>query len=46
MEEGFIEVFTQLAYGGGWMERMETTFRDGNWALVGTSSPGHDSAAR
>lgn len=45
VEEGFIEVFTQLVYGGGWMERTETTFRDCNWALVGTTSPGHDSVA-
>jgi hypothetical protein len=45
VEEGFIEVFTQLVYGGGWMERTETTFRDCNWALVGTISPGYDSTA-
>lgn len=43
VEEGFIEAFTQLVYGGGWMDRMETTFRDCNWAVVRTNSPDHDS---
>jgi hypothetical protein len=44
VEEGFIEVFTQLVYGGGWMDRTETTFRDCNWAIVRTNSPSHGSA--
>ncbi|KAG8824394.1 hypothetical protein FRC17_009122 [Serendipita sp. 399] len=34
VEEGFIEVFTSLVYGSGWMDRAEVTFRECNWAMV------------
>ena len=34
IEEGFLDVFCDLLYGGGWMDRTETTFRECNWALV------------
>ena len=34
VEEGFVDVFCDLLYGGGWMERGELTFRECNWALV------------
>lgn len=35
VEEGFVDVFCDLLYGGGWMDRAEGTFRECNWALVG-----------
>ena len=34
IEEGFLDVFCDILYGGGWIERAETTFRDCNWVLV------------
>ncbi|KAJ3520951.1 hypothetical protein NM688_g9086 [Phlebia brevispora] len=36
IEEGFIDVFCDLIYGGGWMdvERIEEVDRECNWALV------------
>ncbi|KAH8104887.1 hypothetical protein DFH11DRAFT_1733630 [Phellopilus nigrolimitatus] len=34
IEEGFLDVFCDLLYGGGWVDRTETTFRECNWALV------------
>ncbi|KAI5118498.1 hypothetical protein M0805_003998 [Coniferiporia weirii] len=34
VEEGFLDLFCDLLYGGGWMDRAETTFRECNWALV------------
>lgn len=34
MEEGFLDVFCDLIYGSGWMDRAEATFRECNWALV------------
>ncbi|THG95643.1 hypothetical protein EW145_g7920, partial [Phellinidium pouzarii] len=34
VEESFLDVFCDLLYGGGWMDRSETTFRECNWALV------------
>ena len=34
IEEGFLDVFCDLLYGSGWMDRQEQTFRDCNWALV------------
>jgi hypothetical protein len=34
IEEGFLDIFCDLLYGGGWTDRTETTFRECNWALV------------
>lgn len=34
VEEGFIDVFCDLLYSGGWLDRGEEVFRDCNWALV------------
>lgn len=34
IEEGFLDVFCDILYGGGWIERAETTFRECNWVLV------------
>lgn len=36
IEDGFLDVFCDLIYGGGWMdvERLEEVDRDCNWALV------------
>ncbi|KAF8501207.1 hypothetical protein JB92DRAFT_2977043 [Gautieria morchelliformis] len=34
IEEGFLDVFCDLLYGSGWIDRLEQTFRDCNWALV------------
>ena len=34
VEEAFVDVFCDLVYGGGWMDRREASFRDCNWALV------------
>lgn len=34
IEEGFVDTFADLLYGGGWMDRGEEVFRDCNWALV------------
>ena len=41
IEEGFLDVFASLVYGGGWMDRAETTFRECNWALVSVSRISH-----
>lgn len=38
IEEGFMDVFCDLLYAGGWMDRGEEVFRDCNWALVRPSS--------
>lgn len=35
VEEAFLDVFCDLVYGSGWMERSEGSFRECNWALVG-----------
>ncbi|KAL5512303.1 hypothetical protein ACEPAG_3295 [Sanghuangporus baumii] len=34
IEDGFLDVFCDILYGGGWIDRTETTFRECNWALV------------
>ncbi|TDL17053.1 hypothetical protein BD410DRAFT_901675 [Rickenella mellea] len=34
IEESFMDVFCDLVYDSGWIERTEGTFRDCNWALV------------
>ena len=34
IEEPFLDVFCDILYGGGWMERAELTVRDCNWVLV------------
>lgn len=34
IEEGFLDVFCDILYGGSWIDRAETTFRECNWALV------------
>lgn len=41
IEEAFVDVFCDLLYGGGWMdkERMEEVDRECNWALVGIFVP-------
>ena len=39
IEESFIDVFCDLLYGGGWLDRGEELFRDCNWALVSLHTP-------
>ena len=34
VEEGFLDVFCDLLYGTGWVDRWEQTFRECNWVLV------------
>lgn len=34
VEQGFLDIFCDLLYGSGWIDRDEQTFRECNWALV------------
>jgi len=39
VEEGMIATWAEFCLSSGWMDRLEGTFRESNWALVGSMNP-------